>query len=463
MARDTNVPLQYQIMAQKLSGQAPLSNQPYQNISGPYQQGSSLYRAYDQSGYGAGHPYGPQVDQRERYRKQEEEKNRIKREQKKQGQKQLTGQVAGGLSSALALYLGDKAARGLFSAGAGTATQTGTQTGTQVGTQTGAGAGAGTVAGEGAATGAGTATGAGVTAETGAATGAGATAEGAGATTAQGAGTAGAGSGSSLGGYAGSAGIAAGIAKGIDSAMNLAAYRKRGGPGLTQSEIQASYGHGGVDKQVKKIDRQLEKLPGSPGIVRTNPVNILTRALLGSTKNDDQIRRDRVREKLQKGKAIDENFAFTLSDGTKYDIGNEGDDDKIVNASGEGTHRNYNVDTTNSLAAQAVGWANPLARIVSGGDKKLTSDFAGYLANAAMSNANGDPEVVRANLNKIMTDMGFTPTDVLAGLEALKQSLDEKQMTQEEYDAAVYGLHTLANGMPEGQTYAQNPQTGGNG
>ncbi|TXH42147.1 MAG: hypothetical protein E6Q97_36205 [Desulfurellales bacterium] len=260
--------------------------------------------------------------------------------------------------------------------------------------------------------------------------------------------------GSAIGGYVGSAGIAIGIAKAIDSAQNLAAYRKRGGPGLTQDEIQKSYGHGGVDKQVKKIDRQLEKLPGRPGIVRTNPVNILTRSILGSGKNDDQIRRDRIRETLKKTGAVDKEYNVRLADGSRYNIGVDGKDE-LLNKAG-GTRRAYEIDETNELAPQTIGYTNPLAAIVSGGDDKLKADYAGYYTNAATSNAVSQ-EDARRNAQLLYQDHGISYETAHSEIDRLQSEGKIDRPTAEAYHNGVnqafnyYGPPSRGSGRKTGK------------
>lgn len=244
-----------------------------------------------------------------------------------------------------------------------------------------------------------------------------------------------AGAGSKLGGYAGSAGIAVGVAKAIDSAQNLAAYRKRGGPGLTQSEIQSSYGHGGVDKFVREhIDSKLEKLPGRPGIVRTNPVNIITRAILGSGKNDDQIRRDRIRETLKKTGAVDKEYNVRLADGSRYNIGVDGKNE-LLNKGG-GTRRAYEIDETNELAPQTIAYTNPLAAIVSGGDDKLKTDYAGYYTNAATSNAVSQ-EDARRNAQLLYQDHGISYEAAHSEIDRLQSEGKIDRPTAEAYHNGV--------------------------
>lgn len=109
-----------------------------------------------------------------------------------------------------------------------------------------------------------------------------------------------------------------------------------------------------------------------------------------SGKDKDQTYRDNVRKNWQSTGVLDKDFNLTLADGNKFDVGKDG------------SIQNYNVDFNKEGIGDVVAMANPLAAIMSGGSEKLTSDFAGYLTNAALSS--GD---AKANIRKVYEDAGI--------------------------------------------------------
>lgn len=133
-------------------------------------------------------------------------------------------------------------------------------------------------------------------------------------------------------------------------------------------------------------------------------------------KHEDQIKRDEVRKRLQANGFLDERFNMTLADGTKFDIGRDGGA-QLINKDGT-TRPMYNTDASDPLTGQAVAWANPIAWLISNGDKKAFNDFAGYFANAAQSNAT-DINGIKANLQAFYDQIGLPR-------EAYIQMIDEQ-------------------------------------
>ena len=83
-------------------------------------------------------------------------------------------------------------------------------------------------------------------------------------------------------------------------------------------------------------------------------------------KHKDQVARDGIRKNLR-GTLTDDNYRMDLGEGQTFDIGKDG------------SSRGYNVKAG---AEDQIGYANPLSAIITGGDEKLGSDFAGYFSNA---------------------------------------------------------------------------------
>jgi len=117
---------------------------------------------------------------------------------------------------------------------------------------------------------------------------------------------------------------------------------------------------------------------------------------------------------------------------------------KFFDVSGERGRAGYNVDPTRPFVDQAIGWVAPIAEILTGGDPMLSTAFAGYLANAAMSDAE-TMEGVRANALKFFGDLGFSPEDATKALGELQQA---GKITQQEMDAMVNSIGTMIKGDP---------------
>ena len=99
--------------------------------------------------------------------------------------------------------------------------------------------------------------------------------------------------------------------------------------------------------------------------------------MFGSSKGKEQLSRDEVRKMLKERGIIDEEYRIQNADGSTFDIGKDG---------GEPL---YNLDLTDGNKLAMIPAADALTAILTGGNKKLTSDFAGYFVNAATSS--GDP------------------------------------------------------------------------
>lgn len=136
---------------------------------------------------------------------------------------------------------------------------------------------------------------------------------------------------------------------------------------------------------------------------------------------------------LQQKGALDENYNLSLADGSKYDIGKDG------------STQAYNVDLKGEMSHQAIGWANPLAEVMSGGDPKLRENFAGYFANAGMSNAKTLDDV-KANILAIAEKTGMSQEQIQ---EALKASTT---LSEPDKAAMMNGVGTLYDAKNHGQT-----------
>lgn len=154
-------------------------------------------------------------------------------------------------------------------------------------------------------------------------------------------------------------------------------------------------------------------------------------------KDHDQLKRDAIRDAMQDIKLIDDNYNLTLADGTKYDIGKDG---HAKNFDGSGYA--YQVARENPFSVQAVAWADALTYTMMGQSKKLATDFTGYFANAAMSNAQ-DIETVRMNMLTFINQAGLTRQQME---EVLKRRLDEGQIDEQTFKAMLGSIATLFDG-----------------
>lgn len=158
--------------------------------------------------------------------------------------------------------------------------------------------------------------------------------------------------------------------------------------------------------------------------------------LVKSGKHEDQLARDQVRKAMQQKGLLDNGFNLTLAKGGKFNIGVDGGARPEYEFSGG--RRPYEVKTESPFAAQAVAWADPIAKALTGGNAKLATDFAGYFANASMSDAESI-EGVRANMLNIMSQMGIDAN-------GLKQAVNSLAVSPEDKKAMLYSIDTMMNG-----------------
>lgn len=140
-----------------------------------------------------------------------------------------------------------------------------------------------------------------------------------------------------------------------------------------------------------------------------------------SGKHKDQKIRDAVRENLLGAGIIDDNYSIGLADGSRYNVGIDGGPKAAF-----GGRRPFEIDFSNPMAQYAVAWINPLVHLGIGGNEKIKTDFVGYFANAAMSNAK-TLEDVRDNVHTIFGQFGVNDETLAQGIVSAAQQglLDE--------------------------------------
>ena len=153
-----------------------------------------------------------------------------------------------------------------------------------------------------------------------------------------------------------------------------------------------------------------------------------------SGKHEDQLVRDKLRGALQDLGLLDTNFGIRRADGSTYDLGKDGGF-LLENEDGSSRHT-YDTDPSNPLASLAVGLVNPLVSLLVGDGTKASSDLAGLLANAALSNATS-PEEVRRNVLQFASTLGLNEDSLT---EALSSNLGEDSPLLAAY---LNGAHTL--------------------
>jgi outer membrane lipoprotein SlyB len=165
--------------------------------------------------------------------------------------------------------------------------------------------------------------------------------------------------------------------------------------------------------------------PG-PGTAIGAAIGAMAGGLLGcikTGKHADQKVRDQVRSYLQERGVIDANYTIGLANGSRFNIGYDGGPKAEL-----GGRRPYETDMSNPLTKYAVSWLNPVVAFLSQGNQKIQSDFVGYLANAALSNAKSIDDL-KANVNSIIKQFGLDDKSILTGIsDAVKSGSIDKEI-----------------------------------
>ena len=152
----------------------------------------------------------------------------------------------------------------------------------------------------------------------------------------------------------------------------------------------------------------------------------------GSSKGKGQTLRDNIRANLQESGALDENYQGTLADGSTFDFGKDGSTLKWSNLEKVRADNQAAWDAT-SNGASAIAAYYKLT-----GQKN--ADVAGWLQNAAVSNANNDPKVAMANMRHFAQSQGVDPTLIKANLDT---ALADNKITQAQYDQMMAGARDI--------------------
>lgn len=182
-----------------------------------------------------------------------------------------------------------------------------------------------------------------------------------------------------------------------------------------------------------------------------NPMTMAI-ASFGSGKSGEQMKRDKVRKQLERLGVVNKDpnqkkdWMLNFSDGGSFDIGKDGGA-RLTNEAGE--RRQYSdVDFSDARAGEVVGAVNPLSAILTGGNDRLRSDFAGLYTNATLNNA-ADAATINKRVQELYTQHGLDQSKAISAIDDLQQrkSIDEAT-------AAAY-----KNGI--NQVFAGTSYTGG--
>ena len=229
------------------------------------------------------------------------------------------------------------------------------------------------------------------------------------------AGSAGAEGAAALAGSAGAGGATALGTGGLASAASvalpaaaIAAALYSGYRGVRAGVDKWNEGHGsqqqGLNRLLGPVQSGVAQILGGNGktgqtiettLNHLNPITmpLQTASDLGinfwSGKDANQLSRDQWRSDWQDKGVLDDNYGLSLGTGTT----NVGAESRADGSKG------YNVDWSNQQQKEAAEMAIPLARILSGGDEKKTSDMTGYLSSA-ITNSGQDPASAAMELYK---------------------------------------------------------------
>jgi len=203
--------------------------------------------------------------------------------------------------------------------------------------------------------------------------------------------------------------------------------------------------------KINKLRGKYDKVMDSPVGMAINPVGYATNKLMakgfgmfGSGKSEDQQQRDKIRASLKSsgflGDPNAEDWNIENADGSTYDIGKDG------GAKRENGMGYSEVDT--KTQGNAIGAVNPLAYLITGGNEKLASNFAGYLTNSTTVGAGAkDAAVANANALARYKAAGYdTAEKAIAGIDDMLKAgkIDEAK-------AAAFkgGINTVFGATPK--------------
>lgn len=156
----------------------------------------------------------------------------------------------------------------------------------------------------------------------------------------------------------------------------------------------------------------------------------LTLSLTGSSKDQYQMIRDKGREYLIEKGIIGQDYQGTLADGTKFDFGKDGKGLKKL-------------DYDDPLTSEIISYADSIAA-GEGFNGRSKDAMVELYTNAALSNANGNIDIAKANIRHFMQQRQFTPEAVEKELDRQEKagliSSEERQIWADKVRASVGGV-----------------------
>lgn len=169
----------------------------------------------------------------------------------------------------------------------------------------------------------------------------------------------------------------------------------------------------------------------------------------GSHKGKAQFTRDNIRGVLQKGGVLDQNFQGTLADGSTYDFGADGS-----------TLKWKNIDKVAEAQPSAWSGAVPLTDAMAtayGFVGQKASDISAWYAKAAVSNANNDPNVAKANARHFAAQQGITYDMIKSKLDQAKA---DNRINDSQYNYYMQGAQDLVGSAPAATRQVAPPAKG---
>jgi hypothetical protein len=202
-------------------------------------------------------------------------------------------------------------------------------------------------------------------------------------------------------------------------------------------------------------------------------------ALSKSGKGKSQMARDSIRADLQKKGLADDEFNITLADGTKANIGVDGNggihevrnknlltvdkDGKV----GDGKAAAYNTDYTNDLD-YASGMAGvTLQRLLYGGREETVDQLGAQLGNALLGSVGYGQDMTEENFGKVMGNAKalYARAGIKSkedGLRLLKMAAEQKRLSAADQAAAMQTIEMLfdPDGYKKGSDLMAGRQVG---
>lgn len=256
----------------------------------------------------------------------------------------------------------------------------------------------------------------------------------------------------------------------IDGYTNLDAAEKELGTKLTDDESAQVMNPYGLDDYFGDEAEDTLKGIGVPKeLMHSFHESTVSKMLgFGSTKHEDQIRRDRARNHLKDNvgliQMVDGKHSVELADGSFYDVGIDGgarldkdfDPNKILSTDQslvDGNVRPYNVDYTNDLDYMTSIAANTLTGMAFGGSSKSQGDMGGYLTNAATSQLESREFTYdnwvesMKNIRKFYSDSGITSAEM--AYSTIDLYLSENKITEDQANEMRHGIALAFSGSPQ--------------